>query len=255
MYKILIVEDEKLIRKRLVYGYDYESMGCVVIGEARDGEEGTELIKKLQPDIIITDINMPIMDAFDMLEETINDLYSTIILSGYDEFKNAQRAIKYGVTEFIVKPIEEEELKAAIKRAIRQVKVNKENEMLKDRRRELTNLKLIDFSNTQQSDEVVIEMINYIKKNYRGKFIFADVAKEIGYSQSLLHNRFKIHTEMTFNEYLTKYRIQQSIEMLKEKEKKVYEIALECGFSEYKYYNKVFKKYVGMTATEFKEQM
>lgn len=255
MYKLLIIEDEKLIRKRLVYGYDYESMGCLVVGEARDGQEGAALIKSLNPDIIITDINMPVMDAFGMLEETIDYLYSTIILSGYDEFKNAQKAIKYGVTEFIVKPIEEEELKNALKRAIDQVKMNKESQLFKSRRRKLQSMQLIDSSTEALNDEIAQEMVTYIKENYQKKFVFTDVAKQIGYSQTLLHNRFKKYAKMTFNEYLNKYRIQQSINQLKEDKKRVYEIAIDCGFSEYKYFNKVFKKYIGMSATEFKEKM
>lgn len=58
---------------------------------------------------------------------------------------------------------------------------------------------------------------------------------------------------MTFNEYLTKYRIQQSLNMLKSNKYELYQIAYECGFSEYKYYNKVFKKHMGISAAEYRE--
>lgn len=255
MYKVLVVEDEKLIRKRLVYGYDYEKMNCLVVGEARDGKEGIELIKDLHPDIVITDINMPIMDAFDMLEETIDFLYSTIILSSYDEFENAQKAIKYGVSEFIVKPIEEAELKQALERAIKQLRVQQESQKVKNERMSLQNLSFIDEKVYGAEDEVVKEMLEYIKKNYGKRFVFKDVAEHIGYSQTLLHNRFKEQTKMTFNEYLNRYRIQQAIEKLKNKDEKIYEVAASCGFSEYKYFNKVFKKYVGMSASTFNEKM
>lgn len=251
----MVVEDEKLIRKRLVYGYDYGAMNCVVVGEARDGKEGAVLIQEMQPDIVITDINMPLMDAFDMLEETIDYLYSTIILSGYDEFENAQKAIKYGVSEFIVKPIEEMELKQAITRAIKQLKIQQESQRVKNERQSLKKLSFIDERVDRAEDEVVSEMLEYIKGNYEKRFVFKDVAGHIGYSQTLLHNRFKEHTKMTFNEYLNRYRIQQAIEKLKDPEEKIYEIATSCGFSEYKYFNKVFKKYVGMSASTFQEKM
>ncbi|MBU5236349.1 response regulator, partial [Vibrio cholerae] len=82
-------------------------------GEASDGEEGIELINELKPDIVITDINMPRKNAFQMLEETKYLIFSKIIVSGYNDFPNAKKAISYDAVEFIVKPINESELKEA----------------------------------------------------------------------------------------------------------------------------------------------
>lgn len=254
MYKIVIVEDEKLIRQRLVYGIDFESLNCIVIGEGKDGKEGSDLIQSLNPDIVLTDINMPVMDAFDMLEETLNYNYSTIILSGFNEFSNAQKAIKFGVTEFVVKPFRENEIVEALNRAIVQVDEQRYFKKL-ERSTELgtDEVNLIDYSNV--GDPVVLEMIQYIKDNYSNKFVFSDVSKEIGYSPTLLHEKFKKETHSTFNDYLNRYRINKSIQFLKNGERKVYEVAEKCGFSEYKYYNKVFKKYVGISTTTFIEKL
>lgn len=251
MYKILVVEDEKIIRQRLIFGIDFEHLNCVVIGEARDGKEGEKLIKKLSPDIVLTDINMPIMDAFDMLEATIDYSYSTIILSGYNEFKNAQKAIKYGVTEFIVKPIKESNIVEALERA--KIEVDQQNRLTRlENIHELEgNYELISYSIHDLDDKIVRKMIDYISDNYQRKFLFDDVSKEIGYSTPVLNEKFKKATKMTFNEFLNRYRINQSIQMIKKRDKKLFEIAEACGFSEYKYYNKVFKKYLGMSTTEF----
>lgn len=97
MYKLVIIEDEHIIRKWLRYAVDYESLGIVVVGEAKDGKAGAALIRECQPHIVLTDINMPIMTAFDMFEETREQTYAKIILSGYADFPNAQSAIHYGV--------------------------------------------------------------------------------------------------------------------------------------------------------------
>lgn len=255
MYKILIVEDEKFIRKRLIFGIDFEGLDCVVIGEARDGKEGTELIKDLEPDIVLTDINMPIMDAFDMLEATIDYSYSTIILSGYNEFSNAQKAIKYGVTEFIVKPIKESEIVEAIKRA--KAQVDEQNYLMK--LESIHNMNedhqvMTDTYHTT-SDGLVRSMLQYVSDNYQNKIVFGEVSKKMGYSATVLHERFKKETQTTFNEYLNRYRINQSIQMIKQGDKKLYEIAEDCGFSEYKYYNKVFKKYLGISTSEFMSKL
>lgn len=255
MYRVLIVEDEKIIRKGLTYGFNYEEMGCVVIGEAKNGEEGVKQIKDLQPDIVITDINMPIMDAFEMFENTLKFSYSAIIVSGFDEFKNAQKAIKYGVTEFIVKPIKKEDMIEAIRRAIEQRKVWELIQQTEIKKEELIDISLLPPTDDIDKDEVVLEMIEYVKENFSKKFIFEDVAKEIGYSPTSLYNKFGKGTNLTFNDYLNRYRIQQAIRLLSTTDKLVYEIAEECGFNNYKYFNKVFNKYVGISPTEFNESI
>lgn len=255
MYQILIVEDEKIIRKGLTYGINYEEKGCIVVGEAKNGQEGMEKIKELQPDIVITDINMPIMDAFDMFEETLDYSYSTIIISGFDEFENAQKAIKYGVTEFIVKPIKKEDLYEAIDRAIEERKIWKVIQERKSNKEKLIGIDLLIPQEEVVSDRVVLEMINYVKQNYSKKFIFEDVAKEIGYSPTSLYNKFKKGTSLTFNDYLNRYRIQQAVHILINTDELVYEIAEKCGFNNYKYFNKVFNKYIGITPSEFKDSV
>lgn len=254
MYKVLIVEDEKLIRQRLVYGIDFADLDCMVIGEARDGKEGREMIDTFNPDIVLTDINMPVMDAFGMLEQTMQTSYCTIILSGYNEFSNAQKAIKYGVTEFVVKPFKEEEIIEAINRAKRQVDEQRHLEQWQQTRR-LKDNKLFHLEKLTFEDPVVGDMLDYVHEHFSTKFVFSDVAKEIGYSPALLHDKFKKETGTTFNDYLNRYRINQSIQMMRNGEMKLYDIAPACGFSEYKYYNKVFKKYIGISTKEFLEKL
>lgn len=253
MYKVVIVEDEYIIRKGLVYGFPYENHGCLVVGEAANGEEGARLIREMQPDIVVTDITMPVRDAFWMLEETLDMTYSTIIVSGYDEFANAQKAFRYGVTEFIVKPIDMELFQEALERAIRQREMQKSFEERVRRQSELEEIQLLE-SPAVERDWVLAEMVRYVERHYGERFVFQDVADVVGYSPTALHNRFKKGTSYTFNEYLNRYRIQQAVNQLLAGEGKLYEIAERCGFSDYKYFNKVFQKYIGMSATEFAAQ-
>lgn len=254
MYKIVIVEDERIIRKGLIYGFPYERQGCLVVGEASDGEEGTRLIREVQPDIVVTDITMPVRDAFWMLEATLDLAYSTIIVSGYDEFANAQKAFRYGVTEFIVKPIDMELYGEALGRAIRQREMQKSFEERVRRQDRLERLRLLEEP-VVEHDVVVAEMVRYVERHYGERFVFQDLADVVGYSPTALHGRFKKATSYTFNEYVNRYRIQQAVNHILAERGKLYEVAEWCGFSDYKYFNKVFQKYIGMSATEFVAQI
>lgn len=255
MYRVLIVEDEYIIRKGLVYGFPYEKYDCMVVGEAANGEEGARLIRELQPDIVVTDITMPLRDAFWMLEETIDFAYSTLIVSGYDEFANAQKAFRFGVTEFIVKPIDMALYAEALERAIRQREMQKSFEKQIQQQDQLEHIQLLEEQAFLQEDKVVAEMIRYVERHFGERFVFQDVADVIGYSPTALHARFKKYSSYTFNEYVNRYRIQTAVNRILLGDEKVYEIAESCGFSDYKYFNKVFQKYIGMSASEFSLQL
>ena len=107
MYKIVLVEDEKLLRINIRKSMQWEKYGFVLSGEAANGEQALEVIENIRPDVVITDIRMPFMNGIE-LSRILVSLYSKIkiiILSGYIEFSYAQEAINLGVYEYIVKPV------------------------------------------------------------------------------------------------------------------------------------------------------
>ena len=117
MLKVLIVEDEELIRKGLVYTYNWSAHNCVVVGEAESGESGLEMIRQLSPDIVITDIRMGEMDGLEMIQRGYEThTFHSILLTGYSEFEYAKRALSLRVTDYLLKPVDEEKLTAAIEK-------------------------------------------------------------------------------------------------------------------------------------------
>ena len=108
----MIVEDEELIREGLRKNIEWESLGLEVVGSAENGIEAIQLCKSLKPDILITDIKMPIISGLELIEKVKaeNEDIVCIIISGYDDFTYAQQAIKYGVNDYFLKPIELEKL-------------------------------------------------------------------------------------------------------------------------------------------------
>ena len=111
MYRVLIVEDEDIIRKGIAYTMDWMSMDCVIAGEAANGKEGVEKILELRPDIVVADIMMPYMNGIEMIRSTKDQVpYKSILLTSYAEFSYAKQAIDLKVSDYLMKPVEEDDL-------------------------------------------------------------------------------------------------------------------------------------------------
>ncbi|SHJ91878.1 two-component system, response regulator YesN [Clostridium amylolyticum] len=257
MFKVLIVEDEEMIRKGLHYTFDWNKAECIVIGEAANGKEGLEAIKDLDPDIVVADINMPIMDGITMIKSSIKDfLYSSIILTGYDEFALARQAIHLGVSEYLLKPVDNDELLEALEKSKEQVKVRKYYKTIKSNSLDLNKLNVLsgDFLKEEnKSSKVVSDMIAYVKENYHKKISIQDLVDILGMSSTYLNQKFKQETTYTFNDYVNRYRINQAINLMKRGEGKVYTIATDVGFKDYRYFINVFKKYADCLPSDFME--
>ena len=106
MLKVLVVEDEELIRKGIVLAVDWAALDCVVVGEAANGLEALDAVERLDPSLVITDLKMPQMDGIEMLRQLRqrgNNVY-VIILTAYDSFTYAQSALRLGAVDFLLKP-------------------------------------------------------------------------------------------------------------------------------------------------------
>ncbi|MEG0239380.1 response regulator transcription factor [Anaerorhabdus sp.] len=256
MYKVLVVEDEALIRKGLIYSINWADFDCNVVAEANNGSEGVQKIKEHHPDIVLVDINMPIMNGFEMIKETTEEFnYSAIIVSGYNEFDYAKQAIRFGVSEYLLKPVDHEELRNALRRAIEQIEMRKSYLFQISKKEEITENNVLNEKLLLLTDKsvTVAQMIQYIQENYQKKIVMYDLVEKLQCSATLLNNKFKTETGTTFNDYLNRYRILIAVEMIKDKQYPIYRIAEMTGFKNYKYFNIVFNKYIGCSPKDFEK--
>lgn len=256
MLKVLIVEDEDMIRKGLIHTVDWTSMECVVIGEARNGKEGLEKIQELKPDIIFTDIIMPKITGIEMLEKAKEVAkFKSVILTSYSEFEYAQKAINLKVFDYLLKPVDEDALKNVVDKMRKEIYEQRTYSTLLEKTKDKSEVQFIDLDLYIQHEEVsnpyVRKALNIIRTKYNHKLTIEVVAEELGVSSSYLSRKLKEDTSQTFLEILHKYRLQKAIELLNEGIYKVYEVSDMTGFNEYKHFCQVFKKYVGIAPTEF----
>ncbi|MBP3912233.1 MAG: response regulator [Niameybacter sp.] len=118
LYKILIVDDEEEVRSSIMRKMQWEQLGYQLVGDAENGEDALEKVRGLEPDLVLTDIKMPYMDGLTLTKYIKEERNSTeiVIFSGFDDFEYAQKAIKLGVIEYILKPVNVVELTEILKK-------------------------------------------------------------------------------------------------------------------------------------------
>lgn len=123
-YKVVIVDDKPLIRKSLCLTVNWESLECEVIAEADNGLEAKKIIEEMKPDILVSDIKMPCVDGLELTEyaKKVSPHTEVIIITGYQEFEYAKKAIELGVQDLVLKPIDNAELEAIIVKIITKIK-------------------------------------------------------------------------------------------------------------------------------------
>ena len=182
MLKLLIAEDEHLALDMLS-SMEWESIGVAVVGKAENGKEALALAKSVKPDIIISDIRMPEMDGLALAETITNLLPDTkfIILSAYNEFEYAQRAVNCGVFEYILKPYTADELLNVAERAVADIMVQRQKDEFVEglmNRLEFSKYFFLNYFLNSLSSGVLNDDFNYMFGNYgnSGKYIAAVVS-------------------------------------------------------------------------------
>jgi two-component system response regulator YesN len=200
--KIIIVEDEIRIREGIIKLIKKLDKNFKIIGEADNGLEGLELITRLKPDLIISDIKMPVMDGIEMLQELENRKikHKTILLSAYSEFAYAQKAIKLGVSEYLLKPISIVDFEQSLNNM--QTEVQKEKNKHLERTEAVGSIESILYNILLSSIEVNEEISTYLLQNFQlntnGEFILTIFYLGQGYQENKLKTRNMLQSQ--FNE-------------------------------------------------------
>ncbi|MDO5423766.1 MAG: response regulator [Eubacteriales bacterium] len=253
MLRILIAEDEDIIRKGLVYTIDWLSMGCVVVAEAANGREGLEKILEVRPDVVLTDICMPLLDGIEMIQEASKTYrFRSILLTSYADFNFAKRAITSHVDEYLLKPVDEQILKELLLRLAGEIASERKVDLALEQKGGFEGMNLEAYIQRDLSENhYVAKAIEKIQSGYAEKLSIESISEELGVSASYLSRKFKEVTEQTFLDFLNKYRVQVAISMLNTGRYRVYEISEATGFSDYKHFCAVFKKYTLRSPTNF----
>lgn len=250
MWRVLIADDEPKIRKGLKKMLESFNLNLEIDADSEDGEMALDSARKQRPHILLVDINMPFLDGLGLIEKIHDFLPDSIviIITGYDEFHYAQRAIKLKVFDYLLKPVNSQELKEIILKGIEHLQNHPHNGPAADQ----TSDKEARYS------PIVMLIKGYIDSHYMLEHLsLQEVADQFEISPSYLGKLMKNELGKTFIEYLTEMRMEQAKRMLEEEHIgiKIHEVAQLVGYSSQHYFSRVFKKEVGVTPLEYKQRI
>jgi YesN/AraC family two-component response regulator len=250
--KVILVDDEYLIRNLIRIRIDWEKNGLEIVGEAKDAQEAIALLDTYKPDIAFTDICMPNTDGIEFSRiafEKYPDI-KIVIITGYDEFEYARKSVKLGISDYILKPIRAQELLKTIEKL---KKIIAKERMLLTKLSDPYGQAEQAFSNTKPG-VLVQNIMAYMQDNLDNPNLnLNEVAQKFHMSAGHLGRTMKQETGETFVSCLTNIRIRRASELLRHTDLKSYLIGLQVGITDPHYFSILFKKNTGMSVSEFRK--
>lgn len=238
--KLLIAEDEDTIRNGMEKYIRLHTDRFSKIYTAKNGQEAIDIIFQYRPEVMLLDIQMPKKSGLDVMKEAKEGgvFPETIILSGYDEFRYAQQALRFGARDYMLKPSRSTEILKQLLDVVDEIEGKTE--------------KFPKLSGNYP--QAVNKAKEYVEEYYAEEMTLQRVADVVGISPGYLSTLFSQYLDCGFVDYLNKIRVEHACDYLRQSYFKTYEIAYKVGFRDEKYFARVFKKATGMSPSEYRKK-
>ncbi|MCA0755760.1 response regulator [Paenibacillus sp. N4] len=232
--KVLVVDDEPLILQGLVKIVKEGAPAHTEVISGNNAYEALDLMKSFMPDVTVTDLNMPEKNGFELIEEAKRDelCQRFIILTGYDDFEFARKALRAGVVDYLLKPINKDEISVLLHRIAGELPCEADSDYCRH----------------------TAKLLGYIETNFTQDLSLDMLADYMNMHPNYISSLFKKETGATFIHYLNELRINEAKKLLAEhRQIPVNMIGSKVGYENRHYFNKVFKKYTGVTPGQYRE--
>jgi len=239
MLRIMLVDDEQVVRRGLEMILSKSGRDYTVVASCGDGLDALETLAKVCADVVVTDIRMPQMDGLALVNSlhNANANLPCIILSGYSDFEYARSALRFGATDYLLKPVDPEELFGCLDKIA--AKSPGKGSFLD--------------SECPEEGHIVRNAKKIIENEYNGDLNVADIARRLYVHPNYLSRLFKRETGVNVTDYWLQIRLDKAKELLRDSPNlKIYEIAQYIGYNNSIFFNKVFKRIVGKTPKEYR---
>lgn len=244
MTKVLVVDDEKWVRRGIIEKTDWKGLGAEVVGEARNGVEGLDLARTLAPDIVIADMRMPVMSGVEFIARLRKEAPKTrvIVISGYADYRYTRQALLNKAVDYILKPIEPSVINEVMARAIRELGAK-------------TAPAEDDGASAPIGPDpaggihgIVQEVKDFIDCHYNERISLAMVSQRFHVSGTYFCKVFKKETGRNFLEYLRGVRMEKARTLIEDYRVRKYEAAYMVGYEDARHFSKLYRKHLARMA-------
>ena len=263
MIRLLIADDEKLEREALAELVQRRFEREVVLEMAENGRKAADTAVLWGADLILMDIEMPGMSGLDAARAVLAQRPScrVIFVTAYSLFQYAHEAVHLGACDYLLKPVDPDELEASVRRAMRQIETERKLEELAAARPQPeqaeTEAETEDAPEEGENSQTALVMAHvrrYLEDNYMFDLSLDSVGEILHISPAYLSAQFKKYQKMNFLDCLTELRINAAKELLTDPFRSSAEVASMVGYEDASYFARAFKKRTGMTPTQDRRQ-
>jgi len=249
--KLLVIDDEPLVRRGIVSLIPFDELGIERVLQAGNGAKGLEIVKEEEPDIVLCDINMPKLNGLDFAKEVKANWpwIKIAIITGYDYFDYARQAVKIGVHDYVLKPVSKQgvyEIVAGIIGKIQEEGALKE--VYKTLEKEMKDGGEAAKGYKEQIDKIIEEMLS------SEDLSLTYLANQLGLNDNYLSTLFKKLYDVPFSEYVLSKRLDKSKRLLLATDLKNYEVAERVGIYDPNYFSTLFRKRFGDSPNKYKKK-
>lgn len=263
MIRLLIADDEKLEREALAELVQRRFEREVALEVAENGRKAADTAVLWGADLILMDIEMPGMSGLDAARAVLAQRPScrVIFVTAYSLFQYAHEAVHLGACDYLLKPVDPDELEASVRRAMRQIETERKLEELAAARprpeQTETEEEAEDAPEESENSQTALVMAHvrrYLEDNYMFDLSLDSVGEILHISPAYLSAQFKKYQKMNFLDCLTELRINAAKELLADPFRSSAEVASMVGYEDASYFARAFKKRTGMTPTQYRRQ-
>ena len=237
MYKVYVVDDDPVILDEIVNTVPWLDNGFEIIGSNMSPTSAIDEIKRLRPDVVFSDLKMPDMDGVDMMKALKDSdvVCEYVMLSAFDSFEDSRRFFRLEGFDYLLKPLQQQEVQIVLERLALRLAKKARPEPESD----------------SNMTPAFAELVQYLNANYTQKHTLDSLSRQFNLGANYICNLFSRHLNTTLTRYITELRMKAALQMMQVPGKAYKEIAIDCGYSDYYYFCKVFKEFYGASPTGY----
>lgn len=238
MFRVFLVDDEELIMKEIAASVPWMDNGFEVIGMESNSKRAVDRVLELKPDVVFSDLRMPYLDGHTFMKTVRENGLDTefVMLSAYGTFEDARIFFQQEGFDYLLKPLQILEVQLVLEKLAMKLAPKHSQQSV---------------DSEEPTNPSFVALVEYVRTNFNEKFTLEQLGKKFGLSAGYICSLFAKNFNTTLTCFVTETRMNHAAALIKTSNLSLKQVAYECGYKDYFYFNKVFKSYYGMAPSQY----